>query len=106
MSAATTLLVVSASRTEDGAPVYLTPDLRWSRAVADALIVEDGAAQKEELLDRARGEEREVCDPYTLKVTREDGRAVPLTARERIRSTGPTTPIRRPDRRAPIRRSA
>jgi hypothetical protein len=38
-----------------------------------------------------------VCDPYAFKVDVTDGVPKVTTTRERIRATGPTTPLRRPD---------
>lgn len=84
--------VVSASRTSDGAPVYLTANRTWAREVGAACAVADGP-EREDLLAWARGQEAEVCDPYAFKVSLEQGKPVPLTARERIRSQGPTVPV-------------
>ena len=38
-----------------------------------------------------------VADPYTFKVELKEGAIDALTTRERIRSTGPTVRVRRPD---------
>lgn len=99
MSEEKILFVVSASRTSDGAPVYLTAGRTWTESIAEAKAVPDGD-EREEMLAFGRGQEAVVCDPYPFKVKVEEGRPAPLTAREQIRSKGPTVPIRRPDRRA------
>ncbi|MDD9939661.1 MAG: DUF2849 domain-containing protein [Myxococcales bacterium] len=96
MSKSHTSLAITAARTDDGAPVYWTPEGGWSRALADAQVFAD-AKVAEGALGQARGQERQVCDPYTMKVSVVDGRPQPLTARERIRCEGPTTRLRRPD---------
>jgi hypothetical protein len=49
------------------------------------------------LLAEAATQERHVCDPYAFRVVLGDGGAVATTARERIRGSGPTTPMRRAD---------
>jgi hypothetical protein len=90
------LVVVTAYRLADGAPVYLTADGKWSRALqeAAALPPEKGEA---EAAARRVSEQPIVADPYTFKVEKRDGFIDALSTRERIRSTGPTVRIRRPD---------
>ncbi len=88
--------VITANTTDAGVPVYLRADRGWSESLQDAQATED-EAERDELLKFARTQERTVCDPYAFKVNVEDGVPVATTARERIRSAGPTTPIRRPD---------
>ena len=88
--------VITANTTDAGVPVYLREDRSWSEALVDADATED-EAQRDALLAFASTEERTVCDPYAFKVNVEGGAPVATTQRERIRSKGPTTPIRRPD---------
>jgi hypothetical protein len=88
--------VITANTTDAGVPVYLRSDRTWSPALTDAHPVSD-EGERDDLLSHAHTQEREVCDPYAFKVNVEDGAAVATTARERIRSLGPTTPLRRPD---------
>jgi hypothetical protein len=38
-----------------------------------------------------------ISDPYVIEVRAEGGAIDPLSARERIRASGPTVRIRRPD---------
>ncbi len=88
--------VVTANTTDAGVPVYLRADRSWSSTLSDAHATAD-ESERDDLLAFARSQEREVCDPYAFKVNLEGGAAVATTARERIRSQGPTTPLRRPD---------
>lgn len=89
--------VVTANFTADGGVAYLEPGGVWSRSVAAARVfaTEEEAAP---LVKKAAAEEqRLVSDPYAIDMGLVEGVPVPLTARERIRATGPTVRIRRPD---------
>lgn len=88
--------VVTANTTDAGFPVYLRADASWSDSFRDAHPVST-EEERDALLAKASAQERAVCDPYAFKVNVENGKAVATTARERIRSQGPTTPLRRPD---------
>jgi hypothetical protein len=88
--------VVTANTTDAGYPVYLRADASWSGSLLDAHPVST-EEERDALLAKASAQERAVCDPYAFKVNVEGGKAVATTARERIRSLGPTTPLRRPD---------
>ena len=88
--------VITANTTDAGVPVYLRPDRTWSPALTDAHAV-GSEDERDDLLSHAQTQERDVCDPYAFKVNVEAGAAVATTTRERIRSQGPTTPLRRPD---------
>ena len=90
------LVVVTAKLLADGAPVYLTASGSWSRALQEAQVVpaEQGEAT---VAARAKQDEPVVADPYTFKVEVRDGHIDALSTRERIRSTGPTVRVRRPD---------
>jgi len=89
------LFVVSASLTDDGSPAYMRADHTWSAKLADAAPAEKTAV--EPMLTVALTHERQVCDPYSVKVRLEGGTPVATSAREQIRATGPTTRVRRPD---------
>ncbi len=106
VTAPTKPIVVSASRTADGAPVYLTVEGVWSRALDKAQVVDGDGPQPQALLEAARKQEAQICDPYTFPVTVEAGAAVAVSTRERIRSQGPTTPLRRHDKLRLVRHSA
>ncbi len=86
-SLVTPVFVITAFRLADGHAVYLARDHAWSERIADA---EPGASEDalEGSLGWARGQEAVVCDPYVMKAALEDGRVVPVSARERIRATG------------------
>lgn len=88
--------VVSANLTGSGAPVYLTREGRWTRALQEAAPIEE-EAERDALVEQALRQEREVADPYFFEVKVEGGVIDPLSAREYIRAKGPTTRIRRPD---------
>jgi hypothetical protein len=90
------LVVVTARFLADGSPAYLTAQGTWTRALQEARVlpVDDGEG---EAAQRAKSEQRIVADPYTFKVELKDGVIDALSARERIRSTGPTVRLRRPD---------
>jgi len=88
--------VITANTTDAGAPVYLRSDRTWSAALTDAHAV-GSEDERDDLLSHAQTQEHHVCDPYAFKVNVEGGAAVATTARERIRSQGPTSPLRRPD---------
>jgi hypothetical protein len=57
----------------------------------------DEASAKAVLPAIVAGEQRAITDPYVIEVSVKDGAIHPLSARERIRATGPTIRIRRPD---------
>lgn len=86
--------IVTANFTVDGAVGYLTPARSFSRQVSDAWLFvtkEEAEAARQEAL-RA---EAVVTDPYLLEVAESDGKLDLLSARERIRSLGPTVPYGR-----------
>lgn len=91
------VVVVTARLLADGAPVYLNAAGTWTRALQEAVVLpaEKGEA---EAATRAQTEQPLIADPYTFKVEVKDGGFIDaLTSRERIRSTGPTVRVRRPD---------
>jgi len=90
-----TLFVVSASLTDDGSPTYMRADRSWSSKLSEAAAVDDDTLKP--MLEAALAQERNVCDPYAVKVQLDGGDPVALSAREEIRATGPTTRVRRPD---------
>lgn len=97
MAVKPTHYVVTAGRTDDGAPVYRTQAGAWSTALVEARLLES-EQEAETVAKRAAAEEqRAVCDPYVFGVRVTDAGLDALTARERIRSTGPTVRVRRPD---------
>ena len=90
------LVVVTARFLADGAPAYLRADGTWSRSLQEAGPRPTEAAEAEAEA-RAKNEQPLVADPYTFKVEVKQGFIDALSTRERIRSTGPTVRVRRPD---------
>lgn len=90
------LVVVTARFLADGAPAYLTAGGTWTRALQEAAVRPEAEGEAE-AAQRSKTEQRIVADPYTFKVEVRAGFIDALSARERIRSTGPTVPLRRPD---------
>lgn len=90
-------VVVSASSTRDGSPVYRTAAGGWVGALAEAAVFANAEAAGESLSE-AQKQESDVCDPYTFVVaTDEQGLPEAVSAREKIRAAGPTFRVRRPD---------
>jgi hypothetical protein len=95
-----THFVISASLTSTGAPTYRDANGAWVTDLKQAHPAAD-EAERDRMLEASQLEEHEVCDPYPFAVCVEDGGIVLLTAREKIRATGPTVPVRRPDSTSP-----
>src|SRR5688500_2829637 len=86
--------IVTANYTVDGAVGYFTAARAFSRQVSEALVF----ATKEEAevaREEAARAEAVVSDPYVMEVVQSDGKLDLLSARERIRSLGPTVPYGR-----------
>jgi hypothetical protein len=62
---------------------------RWVARFADAEVFED-LARSEVALVQAKAQPTIVVDPYLVDLTLEDGVAVPVSYRERVRALGPT----------------
>lgn len=90
------LVVVTARFLADGGPAYLRADGSWSRSLSEAQPLPKAQGEAE-AAQRGTSEQRLVVDPYTFKVEVEGGVIDPLSTRERIRSSGPTVRVRRPD---------
>jgi hypothetical protein len=91
------LVVITARWLADGAPVYLTAQGAWSRDFQQSEVFPADMGEAE-AAKRQQTDQAVTADPYTFKVERRAGVLDALSTRERIRSTGPTTPLRRPDR--------
>lgn len=97
MAESNELVVVTAKLLADGSPVYLTGAGTWSRALQEAKPVPTAEGEAV-AAERGKREEATIADAYAFKVeVREGGFIDALSTRERIRSTGPTTRVRRPD---------
>jgi sulfite reductase (NADPH) hemoprotein beta-component len=89
--------VVTGKFTDDAANAWRRADGTWTRQLAEAGLYTDEPAAKAQVAETAAKEQREISDPYVIEVFAADGTIDPLTARERIRATGPTVRVRRPD---------
>jgi hypothetical protein len=88
-----TTWTITGNATEDGAPLYLLENGRWTRRLAEALAIAT-EAERDALIAAAKRDERTVCDPYAIEV-RVGLRASlePTSLRERIRAEGPTVTL-------------
>ena len=84
-----TLWMITGNATDDGAPIYLQANGRWSRDLAEGLVL-TAEDPRDEQLAAAKRAERVVCDPYLIEVRHAANRLEPASLRERIRATGPT----------------
>ena len=91
--------VVTAKVTDDGSNTWRRSDGTWSPRLADAGLFADEASAKSVIAGIVAREQRQISDPYVIEVQVTNGEIQPLSARERIRATGPTIRIRRPDPR-------
>jgi hypothetical protein len=89
--------VVTAKVTDDGSNTYRRGDGTWSARLADAGLFDDEASAKVVLPAIVATEQRTISDPYVIEVAVKDGEIHALSARERIRASGPTVRIRRAD---------
>lgn len=94
-----THFVITANFLGSGAPCYRRADGSWSERLADAHPAAT-ETERDALLAAAMKEEAVVCDAYFFPVRLDGGVIDPLTAREEIRSKGPTVAYRRPDKAA------
>jgi hypothetical protein len=88
--------VITANRTDDGSVAYMRADKSWTSEITAAAVIENQDVVQE-MLRAAEAQERLVCDAYAMNVVLGEGDPSPLSARELIRSQGPTTRLRRPD---------
>lgn len=100
-----THFIVTASRTDTGAPAYRRSDGGWSPSLEQAHAVA-AEAERDAMLAAAAKEEALVTDPYAFSVRLEGETIIPLISREQIRATGPTVPYRRADSGAGSQASA
>lgn len=91
--------VVTGKLTEDAANVWRRADGTWTRDLQQAGVVGDEATAKSFAAAALANEQRHITDPYVIEVRAENSTGAqvidPLTARERIRATGPTVHTRR-----------
>ncbi len=83
------LWMITANATDDGAPIYLQSEGRWTRRLAEGLGI-SSAEGRDALLAEAKAAERIACDPYVIDVRQGPRGLEPASLRERIRAEGPT----------------
>jgi hypothetical protein len=88
-----TLWMITGNATDDGAPIYLQTNGRWTRRLADGLAI-TSEEQRDALLAQAKVAERIVCDAYVIDVRQSRGQLEAASLRERIRAEGPTLMLR------------
>ena len=93
-----THFVVTGKFTDDGANAWRRANGTWSRDLQEAGLVGDEATAKTQVASAVATEQREISDPYVIEVHAANDTIDALTARERIRASGPTVRIRRPDK--------
>jgi hypothetical protein len=81
--------ILTANFTRDGAVGYYTADRTFSRQVIDVVVFPTKEAA-EEARQEATRHEALVADPYVTEVTEGPDGLDLMSARERIRSLGPT----------------
>ena len=86
---------ITGNRLRDGAVVFYNDEAGWVEGLRDASLYEDKATAETTLASaKAEAEkERLAVDIYVFEVMVADGKRVPVTIRERIRSLGPTVRI-------------
>lgn len=91
--------IVTANFTADGSVAYLGDGDKFSRQVADVVVFE---TKDDAEVARLRAVQREsvVSEPYLTEVAGSPGALDVLSAKERIRSQGPTVPYGRPSKSA------
>lgn len=95
-----TLWMITGNALEDGAPIYLQPNGRWTRRLGDGFAT-SSEEQRDGLLAQAKATERIVCDAYVIDVRQSArGQLEPASLRERIRAEGPTVTLRGASRAA------
>lgn len=94
---AATNWVVTGKFTEDGTNAWRRADGTWSRSLTDAGLLPDEATAKTHCANAVANEQRLISDPYPIEVDASSGTIEALSARERIRASGPTIRVRRPD---------
>jgi hypothetical protein len=84
--------IVTGNLTADGAVAYLKADRGFGRKVEDAQIFPTKEEAEAARLLLAK-QEAVISDPYLTEIAETGGKLDLLSARERIRSQGPTVPF-------------
>ena len=84
------LWMITSNATDDGAPIYLQTNGRWTRKLSAGYPISN-EAERERLLVAAHAQQVIACDPYSIEVERVAlGHLAAVSLRERIRAEGPT----------------
>lgn len=84
------LWMITSNATDDGAPIYLQTNGRWTHKLSAGYPVTT-EAERDRLLEAAKTQQRIACDPYAIEVERVAlGHLAAVSLRERIRAHGPT----------------
>jgi Protein of unknown function (DUF2849) len=83
--------LVTGNRLRDGTVIYFAGAGAWSPTIDDALLVEDDRAEALLAAAQEGPPPLPVVGPVLIEAERKDGHTRPLSLRERIRATGPTT---------------
>ena len=83
---------ITGNRLRDGAVVFYNDDAGWVERLNDASLYEDKTTAEATLATAKTQAEKErlAVDIYAFELQVEDGKRVPVTMRDRIRSLGPT----------------
>lgn len=82
--------ILTASRLTDGTVLYWT-GAGWAEPMAEAAIFDEAEAAKSALAGATRpAAAQQIVNVYLFEVRIEDGVAVPVKERERVRAAGPT----------------
>jgi hypothetical protein len=96
------LWMITSNATDDGAPIYLQTNGRWTRKLSAGYPI-SSEAEREHLLESAKQQQRIACDPYAIEVERGAlGHLGPVGLRERIRAEGPTISLVGPRELSPV----
>ncbi|HVA13665.1 MAG TPA: DUF2849 domain-containing protein [Stellaceae bacterium] len=83
--------IVTGNRLRDGAVIYFAGAGEWSPAIDKALAAEDDRANALLAEAQAGPPPHPAIGPVLIEVTRDGMHLHPVSLRERIRATGPTT---------------
>lgn len=84
------LWMITSNATDDGAPIYLQTNGRWTHKLSAGYPLTT-EAERDRLLEAAQAQQQIACDPYAIEVERVAlGHLAAVSLRERIRAEGPT----------------
>jgi hypothetical protein len=100
------LWMITSNATDDGAPIYLQTNGRWTKKLSAGYPLTT-EAERDRLLEVAKTQQHIACDPYAIEVERVAlGHLAAISLRERIRAEGPTISLEGRREHQPIAVSA